>query len=73
MANLLQQFRSLLPQSPLLVGEVTAIAGGIATVELPDGSIVTARGDATVGWMVFVRAGAIEGQAPDLTVVEITL
>lgn len=73
MANLLAQFRSLLPQSPLLVGEVTAIAGGIATVELPDGSIVSARGDATVGDQVFVRGGAIEGQAPDLAFVAITL
>lgn len=39
----------------------------LAYVLLPGGAIVQARGTAAVGQRVFVRAGAIEGPAPDLT------
>ena len=73
MANLLKEFQSLLPGAPLLAGEVTAIDNGIATIELPDGSTLTARGNATIGQRVFVRDGAIEGQAPSLTTVLIEI
>jgi hypothetical protein len=59
---------NLLPQRPLLVGQVTAFADGVATIELPGGGISTARGDTTVGARVFFRDGAIEGPAPDLPV-----
>lgn len=59
---------ALLPERPLLVGTVNAFADGIATVELPGGGLVTARGAATVGQQVFVRDGAIEGTAPALPV-----
>jgi len=72
-ANLLQQFKSLLPGVPLLVGEVTAVNGHLRTVMLPDGATLTARGDGTLGQNVFVRAGAIEGAAPALPLVEIVL
>lgn len=57
----------LLPRTPLLVGEVVAYSGGLATIELPDGSTLQARGAATVGQRVFFRDGAIEGLAPSLT------
>ena len=40
-----------------------------ATVQLMGGGIVQARGDATLGQRVFVRAGVIEGPAPTLTYV----
>lgn len=69
MSNLYKALLGLLPQRPLLVGTVTSIAGGIATIELPDGKTVQARGDATVATKVYFRDGAIEGVAPDLTVV----
>lgn len=59
----------LLPATPLQVGDVTDVTGGIATVELPGGGLLTARGAATVGQRVFVRDGVIEGIAPPLTVV----
>lgn len=62
-----------MPAAPLLVGEVTAISAELRTVELPDGSKLTARGDAGIGDQVFVRAGAIEGVAPSLTTIEIVL
>lgn len=59
---------ALLPDRPLLVGTVTAAADGIATVELPGGGLLLARGDATVGQQVFVRDGAVEGTAASLPV-----
>lgn len=60
--------KDLLPDPPLLIGEVMDFANGTAIVELPDGSTVQARGDTTVGAKVFVKDGAIEGVAPSLTV-----
>lgn len=71
MSNLFTQFCKLIPDSPLLVGIVTAIADGVATIELPDGGIITARGSSTVSDSVFVRGGIIEGLAPALSIVEI--
>ena len=73
MPNLLAEFKSLLPGAPLLAGEVLAIASGVATIELPDGATLTARGTATIGQRVFVRDGAIEGLAPALTTVMIEI
>lgn len=68
MPNLLAQFRSLLPGSPLLAGNVLSIDGGVAIVELADGSTISARGQATIGQRVFVRDSVIEGIAPTLPV-----
>ena len=73
MSNLLSEFRSLLPDRPLLVGVVASTAGGVATLTLPDGNTATARGDATVGQRVFFRDGAIEGPAPSLATVVIEI
>lgn len=68
MTNLYKLFRSLAAEPPLLVGTVTAYAAGTATVELPDGGIVTAHGVAAVNDRVFVRGGRIDGPAPALPV-----
>lgn len=68
MTNAYKIFKSLLPDPPLLVGEVTAFADGTATIELPDGGTITALGEAAIGDKVFVRNGAIEGPAPNLSV-----
>ena len=73
MSNLLKQFRSLLPEPPLLSGEVTAINGELRTITLPDGATITARGDAAMGAMVFVRGSMIEGPAPVLPVIQIVI
>lgn len=59
----------LLPTRPLLVGDVLSVTDGVAVIEQPGGGISRARGAATVGQRVFFRDGAIEGLAPDLTVV----
>ena len=73
MPNLLQKFKSLLPDSPLLVGDVASISSNIMTIDLPDGSQITARGVATVGQRVFVRGGMVEGLAPTLGYVEVDI
>ena len=67
MHNLYQQFRSLLPDPPLQVGTVLATNGGVATVQMPGGGLLKARGTALVGQKVFVRDGVIEAIAPNLT------
>ena len=69
MANIFTQFLALLPKDSLTVGTVIATTATGATVQLMGGGIVQARGDATLGQRVFVRAGVIEGPAPTLTYV----
>lgn len=66
MLNPYKALRALLPDAPLLAGTVTAYSSGVATVTLPGGGTVNARGEATVGQRVFVRDGAIDGPAPEL-------
>lgn len=61
--------RLLLPGQPLLVGVVVSGAGGTYVIELPGGARIQARGTAVVGTQVFVAGGAIQGEAPALTVV----
>lgn len=68
MSNLFARFKRLLPDPPLMVGEIIAIADGTATVELPGGGLLKARGDGSVGDKVFVRDGVIESQAPSLPI-----
>lgn len=66
--NPYRKLKNLLPDPPLLVGTVIAYANGTATVELPGGGTVKARGEAAVSDKVFVRDGAIQGPAPSLPV-----
>lgn len=69
--NLFKQLRDVLGTSVLQVGDVLAVENGVATIELPGGAQVQARGEATVGDRVFFRDEVIEGPAPSLTYVEI--
>lgn len=68
--NLYKQFLELLPARPLQVGEVLVIDDQMATIELPGGGLLQARanGTANVGDNVYVRDGAIEGEAPNLPI-----
>lgn len=68
MTNAFKLLKALLPDPALEVGEVISMVSGTATVQLPGGGLVQARGSATVGAQVFVRNGLIEGAAPSLTV-----
>jgi len=71
--NPYKRLLGLLPQRPLMIGTVVAYADGTATVQLPGGAQVQARGETTVGAQVYVRDGAIEGPAPSLTTVVIEI
>lgn len=64
--NVFKRLKALLPDPPLLVGVVLYVEGGVATIEVPGGAQLQARGDAGVGQRVFFRDGAIEGPAPSL-------
>lgn len=70
MLNEYRQFLDLIPEHPLEWGEVTAAGAGHITVTLPGGDIIHARGAATVGQRVWIRDGAVEGEAAALTYVE---
>jgi hypothetical protein len=63
----------LLPSRPLQVGDVVAVDGGVATIELPGGGLAQARGDVAVNDRVYFRDGVIEGPAPTLTYVSATV
>lgn len=64
MASYLKALQAVLPQTPLLTGEVVAIVGGMLRIQTPDGGISAARGSAAVGDHVFFRpGGAVEGSA----------
>jgi hypothetical protein len=73
MANLYSVFKALLPETPLLVGVVYSIQAGGCYVTLPSGGRVLAKGEATIGQTVFVKDGIIQGIAPSLAVVAITI
>lgn len=70
MPNLYKQFMDLQSPKPLEVGTVAFVINGVATVDLPGGGRLQARGPAQAGQRVFVRDGAIEGEAPSLTYIE---
>ena len=69
MSNLYIQHKELLAPGRVQLGEVTAYADGMATVDLPGGGQLRARGQASVGTKVFVQAGVIQGPAPDLPMI----
>ncbi|MDM0003885.1 hypothetical protein QTI51_04120 [Variovorax sp. J22G73] len=58
------EFLGMLPSTPLQIGTVSGIVGDVATVVLPGGGVLVARGTAAVDDQVFVRDGVIEGKAP---------
>jgi hypothetical protein len=66
--NLFARWKALFQGGPLQVGRVTAFERGSATIQLPGGGVLRALGDASVGAMVYVRDGVIQGPAPDLPV-----
>ena len=69
MANASREVVAPIPEQALEVGDVVSSNAGAVTVMLPGGGVIQARGEATVGQRVFVRAGAVEGGAPTLTYV----
>lgn len=68
MSNPFIQLKALFAPARVQVGEVSAYADGVATVDLPGGGQLRARGQSSVGTQVFVQAGVIQGPAPALPV-----
>lgn len=64
--NPYRRLLALIPGQPIDAGQVVALDAAGATIELPTGALIHARGTATVGDYVYVRGGAIEGPAPAL-------
>lgn len=73
MSNAFADLIAVLPQERRHVGQVIDIANGVATIELPGGGILRARGTAAVGNYVFVRGGAIESVTQAYAVVPIEI
>lgn len=75
MTNPYRAFEGLRPGRRLLIGEVTAHnADGTSTVELLDSRTIRARGQSVaVSSKAFVRAGLIEGEAPNLPSFDLTV
>jgi len=73
MPNAFKQLMDVLAAPRQAVGDVTAVVDGLRIVRLPGGAELRARGDAAVGTRVFVRGDVIEGPAPDLPVVTLTV
>lgn len=67
MSNLYTQLKELLAPARVQVATVSAYTDGVATLDLPGGGQIRARGQvAAVGQKVFVEGGVIQGPAPDL-------
>jgi hypothetical protein len=73
LSNPWKALQDLLAGPSLQVGKVVAIEAGLALVELPGGGRIRARGVAVVGRSVFVRGDLIEGEAPEVPVVNIEI
>ena len=73
MSNLYRQLRELLPEPPLTVATVASVhTDGTCTVTFPGGGQSRVRGNAVgAGQKAFLRAGAVEGEAPNLSAVTI--
>lgn len=66
--NAFRTLQDLIGNPPLQVGDVSSVSDGLATITLPGGGQVLARGAATVGARVFVQGGVIQGAAPALSI-----
>ena len=70
--NIWQQFKALLPDGVRVVATITANNGnGTSQAELRDGSVITVKGEVSVGEKVFIQDGEVKGTAPDLTQYEV--
>lgn len=71
------RFVALTANDPLLVGKVLAHrtdGSNTSLIELPGGGRLVASGQGVaVGQMAFVRAGQVEGQAPQLPALTIEI
>ncbi|MDP3876283.1 MAG: hypothetical protein Q8Q50_04815 [Methylobacter sp.] len=71
--NTWAMFKELLPRDPLLVGVLSVTDGVTSLVTLLDGGVVRVRGTGDVGGKYYIRAGKIDGEAPNLVLNEVVL
>lgn len=74
--NLFRRLQELLPSDPQLSGQITGSLGdGRVRIELPGGGALDALNPSglAVGAWVYVKGGAIIGEAPDLPYVLIEI
>ena len=70
--NIWQQFKALIPEGTRVVATITANNGnGTSQAELRDGSVITVKGEVSVGEKVFIQDGEVKGAAPDLAQYEV--
>ena len=70
--NIWQQFKALLPEGVRVVATVKANNGnGTSQAELRDGSVITVKGEVSVGEKVFIQDGEIKGATPSLAQYEV--
>lgn len=73
MSNPYKRLLGLIAPPPTTVGQVVAVHSDGVTAELPTGHQIHARGQATLGDHVYIRAGVIEGPAPALPGIDIEI
>lgn len=69
MSNFYGRLSEILAPGRVQIGTVVAYEDGTATLELPGGGQIRARGQGTVGAKVFVQDGVIQGPAPNLPLI----
>jgi hypothetical protein len=67
------QFKDLLPRDPLLVATLVETDGTTSLTTLLDGGVVRVRGTGTVGGKYYIRAGKIDGEAPNMVQNEVVV
>lgn len=75
MSNVYNRFQSLLGKSTIDVVEITALNGdGTSNCSTLSGGTVTVKGESvSVGQKAFIREGEIIRQAPNLTVIQVSI
>ncbi|MCU8051469.1 MULTISPECIES: hypothetical protein [Shewanella] len=71
MSNIYQRLANLNPKPQRSVATVISVTNGTTTVQHADGSYQTVLGDSVASGKVYIVDGQIQGQAADLTYVEL--
>lgn len=73
MSNIYQRLANLNPKPQRSVATVINVTNGTTTVQHADGSHQTVLGDSVASGKVYIVDGQIQGQAADLTYVELEI
>lgn len=68
MSNIFKKLQDLLAPGAVQIGTVSSVAKGLATVDLPGGGQVRAKGQIQVAAKVLGQDGKVLGAGPDLPV-----